>query len=837
MRNFLYAGVFAAAFTAYAPTAHAQDGNETADARGNEIVVTAQRREQALQDVSIAVTAVGADRLATAQIHNIEDLQLVVPSIYLGNDFNMAKTFIRGVGANTSTTGSETGVAMHVDGVFVARAEAQLTSLFDLQRVEVLRGPQGTLYGRNAVGGSINLITAKPTREWEGYARGTVGNYGAINADAAIGGPIFGDRVLGRIAFSSQLRDGFGENPVTGHDVDDLSRQMARAHLMFELSDDFDILLTGEYYTQEDASRALKFRRESYPGLVRLRALGISPPPGLVRGYATDPRDLASEIDPRTETEAWATTATTNWRLNDVFKLTNITSYRSIDGYILQDLDVSSVVNSLAANGQNSTAQRRDIFSQQFSSELQLTFEADGINGVLGAFYFTENQKPVDTIDADPLVGQPHILPIINNPALGAFAPISATGLQVNGVNVAAAPISLTGALNTCNTFDRQDDVGVPGQTLIPKRVCIASDLQSDAWAVFGQVVFNLGRLSPSLEPFSLKLGGRYSNEEVSAANPSIILARNGLGPIIQTTHLVNTREFESFTPEVGVEWRPTDDILVYYTYSEGFKAGAGQNGAPDANSGWISLIVDPEEIQNHEAGFRSTWADGRLTFNVAAFTYELQGQQINKTLPGGAAGFSTIWQNAAQTSADGLEIEVAAAPTDRFRFNGSVTWLDSKYDNFLTVDPLDPRNVSGGVCAAPDPASSCFVAPNGVSVQLAGNRTRNSPEWSANLHAEVDLFATADGGQVTAMGDVTYRGDVYFTEFQRLLEGQEAYTILDFSVRYVSGADHFTADLWIKNATDELVGSSTFALATARTLGVTYLPPQTYGVTLGYRF
>ena len=145
-----------------------------------EIIVTAQKREQSLQDVSAAVTAVSADRLESAQINNLEDLQQIVPTITFGNDFNMAKIFIRGIGANTSTTGSEPGVAVHVDGVVISRAEAQRTSLFDIERVEVLRGPQGTLYGRNAVGGSINLITAKPTAELDGYARLSVGNYDAL---------------------------------------------------------------------------------------------------------------------------------------------------------------------------------------------------------------------------------------------------------------------------------------------------------------------------------------------------------------------------------------------------------------------------------------------------------------------------------------------------------------------------------------------------------------------------------------------------------------------------------------------------------------------------------
>src|SRR5690606_13093170 len=212
----------------------AQSGQEAADTAAsdsaNAIVVTAQRREQALQDVTASVVAIGADRLGDAQINNLQDLQTIVPSVNFGNDFNQAKIFIRGVGANTSTTGNATGVALHVDGAVVSRAEAQLTSLFDLARVEVLRGPQGTLYGRNATGGSSNLITAKPTRDFSGYARLTYGNYNAFITEAALSGPIT-DNILFRVAAKTENRDGFGENPATGSDVDDLDRWMARGHL------------------------------------------------------------------------------------------------------------------------------------------------------------------------------------------------------------------------------------------------------------------------------------------------------------------------------------------------------------------------------------------------------------------------------------------------------------------------------------------------------------------------------------------------------------------------------------------------------------------------------
>src|SRR5690606_10349609 len=185
------------------------------------------------------------DRIVSAQVNNISDLQTIVPSVNFGNDFNQAKIFIRGVGANTSTTGSSTGVAFHVDGAYVARAEAQLTSLFDLERIEVLRGPQGTLYGRNAVGGSINVITAKPTDDLTGYGRMSYGNYSALTAEAAISGPIT-EGIRARLAIKTENRDGYGSNPVSGKDIDDLNRRMGRAQIEFDLGPTADLLLSAE---------------------------------------------------------------------------------------------------------------------------------------------------------------------------------------------------------------------------------------------------------------------------------------------------------------------------------------------------------------------------------------------------------------------------------------------------------------------------------------------------------------------------------------------------------------------------------------------------------------
>ena len=168
---------------------------------------------------------------------------------------------------------------------------------------------------------------------------------------------------------------------------------------------------------------------------------------------------------------------------------------------------------------------------------------------------------------------------------------------------------------------------------------------------------------------------------------------------------------------------------------------------------------------------------------------------------------------------------------------NGAISYTHSRYGSFLTTDPLDPRAISTAPDPVIDPATD--FNPNLPQVQLAGNPTRNSPNWTANFHAEYDFkdIHLPYNGYLTLMGDVSYKDDIFFTEFHRLLEGTKAYTLLDLNLRYTSGNERLTTDFWVKNATNEFIASSTFQLATARVIGVTYLPPRTWGITVGYHF
>tara|TARA_A100001391_G_scaffold48774_7_gene29125 strand:+ start:26386 stop:28839 length:2454 start_codon:yes stop_codon:yes gene_type:complete len=788
---------------------------EAAQADDDMIIVTANKRAQDMQDVSVAVSAVGGELLADRGISNLSDIQAAVPAVTFGNDFNQAKVFIRGVGANTSTTGSSTGVAMHVDGAYVARAEAQLTSMFDLERVEVLRGPQGSLYGRNAVGGSINLITRKPTDFLTVDAMFTLGNYETKSAEVGIGGPIV-DGVMFRLAGRVDDRAGYGVDPDHGWDVDDSKRQMVRGQLLFDFDQGWDLLLSAEYFSQNDNSGAVHYSSPAFPGVARLAPIGEG-------GFATNPRDLASDEPPSVDTETYSLTATLGVDLSDNLRLTNLTNYRKFDSQLIQDLDISAVVNRLP---NATTMQVRTIDAEQFSNELQLSIDTDFVTGVAGLYYFNERQKPRDTVGLSSTTGM-----------AGNIDTLATRPVVIDGTPAAPGSISLADSLYMCGFLP----------DAAPNRVCLRSNLGTEAYAAFGQLNFDMGKFG--LDGVSLKVGGRWSHEEVDSRNPSIIMTANAnpaVSTILVTTNDGTYRErtFEDFTPELGISWEPNSDMLFYYTYSEGFKAGSGENAAGS------TTIVDPESVVNHEIGAKLQLLDRMLTLNLAGYTYKLKGLQINKTVGGGPAGFTTIFENAAETSATGFEVDFAFSPVDIFRLTGGLSYTDSKYDDFVTLDPLDPVNVSQSGQPAYDPVTNpdptAFGGPCPADalddfapckIQLAGNPTRNTPEWSYNLRAELDAAQDLLGGTVTIAGDMYGRSDVFFTEFHRMVEGSEAYTMFDASVRWEDNDGGLYALAYIRNIGDTLRRSSTFALSTGRVIGATYLPPRTYGLTLGYRY
>lgn len=711
-----------------------------------EVIVTAQKREQSLQDVSVAVTAVTADDLLRRNIKSIEDLQSYVPGVTFGNDFSFAKLFIRGVGLNSSFAGIDPSVALHVDGAVVAQASAQFASLFDLERVEALRGPQGTLYGRNATGGSINLITAKPTQTFSGYTNLSIGGSDlSYGVDSALSGPLT-ESTLGRVAVHYQHHDGYGVHTGSGNDIDDLNVVATRGHLQFKFSEDVQLLLSGEYAKEDDHSKSVHFIAPMFPvpPLPSLRAPGLP-------NVSVDSRDAGGDFRPSYESETWSATATLDWRLNDTVAFKSLTNYREFDDQLVQDFDVSDTVNGAFPPAPTSTTQLQAIGDEQFSQELQFIYEGDSLHGIAAAYYLTES------IDSLVLIGR--------------------------------------------------DPVRSPERS----RVIVPATLDVDAWAVFTNFTYDL------TDMFSIKAGARYSAEERSEENHFGVASPVSPAAVFDPVRTAS-RDYSDFSPEVGVELRPNSNIMLYLTYGEGFKSGTANLGER------VPRLVDPETIENFEAGMKSRLLNDSLQLNIAAFKYKVEDAQYDRTYAIVAPPFyAAQLENAATTDGRGVELETSWLATDRFRLSLNGTYYHIRFDEFLSQNPINPALFGpGGSTLPPD--------------DLSGNRPRNTPDWSAELSATYE-WPLKSGASLAFTGSAASRDKQYYTEFNDEITSQDSYTLYDANLLYTAQDGKLTVNLWGKNLSDEMVVAGIYVISTTRTITGSYLPPRTYGATVGYKF
>ena len=528
---------------------------------------------------------------------------------------------------------------------------------------------------------------------------------------------------------------------------------MARAHLQFDFTDKLSLLLSGEWFKQNDHALGLKFKRETfieYPAFPQLRPLGLG-------GFPTGTRNFASEYDPTTNIQTYAGTGTLTWELDDRFTLVNIANYRDLASTLIQDLDMSAVVNGPATTGLPPTIQTRFVSSHQTSDELQLHYTSDKLSGLLAAYYFKEG------VNSDNRSG------------------------QTPGV--------------------RSDPI---------QRVLLFGIGEAESWSAFTHVTYNF------TDEWAVKAGGRYTHETRSIDNTGQITPIiNGMaGTPVRSTlpaTVPHERSFDEFTPLAGIEWRPKNDLMLYYTYSEGFKSGVGLLGQFETG------VADPETIQNNEIGVKSTLLNGHLALNVAAFDYRLQNLQLGRTLPDPLRGFVNRFENAGGLKGRGVETELSwASPTNIARANVAVDYLDAEFTRFDTVSQFDRRLI-----LAPDTVQS---------VSFAGNRPRNAPEFSFAVDGEYDI-PLPNAAKLTLAAGLTHKSEQFFSEFNDPVESARAYTLLDARVVYRDAGGRWSASLWGKNLTDELVEAGSFAVSISRTIGRTYLPPRTYGVTFDYTF
>ena len=346
-----------------------------------EVVVTATKRSVALQDLAGSANVLGADKLGPGGIQEVRDMQVDIPNLSLGDQFGFARVFMRGIGMTSIDIGGEGAVAFLQDGAIVPRPAAQLMGMFDLDQVEVLRGPQGTLYGRGATAGAINMVTAKPGKELGGYLSVTAGNYGLAQFKGAIDVPM-GDALSMRLAGSLDSRDGYGNNIFTGSDINDRDASAYRATFVYDAGGPLTATLSAQYYEEDDNNYAFSYfgqsEGSSIPVPFGVPILGGNTVSMVGGGFY----DINSDQEPINDRDGQLINLTIDYAFNDRWSLKSITSSQSMDRFLRDDLD------STDANlfGQNNYTEESDSFGQ----ELILNYSSDRLDVLGGVMYFEE---------------------------------------------------------------------------------------------------------------------------------------------------------------------------------------------------------------------------------------------------------------------------------------------------------------------------------------------------------------------------------------------------------------------------------------------------------------
>ena len=389
----------------------AQAGLSVAD-EVEEIVVTAQKREETVQRIPLAVTALGGAALQERDATTVASLAPLVPNFKMSEEVGQPRITLRGIGVDNTAAGAESSIAFNQDGVYYSRPSAIFASMYDIARIEVLRGPQGTLYGRNATGGSVNIITNQPTDTLHAAVNVTGGNHETFNSEGFLSGPL-GDVLAGRVSYSIQHHAGYGENLITGSDIDNRDSQAVRAQLLAKPTTDLTVLLSADYSHQKDRSNGYhQFAGVGYtPAGQPVTPLGIA----LGGAPAPDPRDIASPLDPLTKNIFYGGRLEVRYRLSDVVSLESLSAYRYSDTYNITDGNPLTVAPIVAIYAPEK--------SRQYSQEFQLNADTESNKFVSGLYYLRERDDATH------------------------FAPLSLAVL--GGPNILAQGVTVGGALNT----------------------------------------------------------------------------------------------------------------------------------------------------------------------------------------------------------------------------------------------------------------------------------------------------------------------------------------------------------------------------------------------------
>jgi iron complex outermembrane recepter protein len=717
--------------------AYAQDeaAEEEETFEEDAIIVTATKREQTLQDVPVAVSVTSADQIERAQVRDLKDLQSLVPSLRVSQLQSSASTdfIIRGFGNGSNNVGIEGSVGVFIDGVYRSRSAAAISDLPNLQRVEVLRGPQSTLFGKNASAGVISIVTAAPKYEFGGSVEASYGNYNAIVVKGDVTGPIVADKIAFSLAGGINKRDGYGTNLTDGSKTSERDRWYGRAQLLIEPSENISFRIIGDY-DKIDENCCFVGNVLAGPTAAAIEAVGGRINRNGIFSYS-EYQNFASENDITNK----GVSVQGDFELG-ALKVTSISAYRTSRAKSNADSDFTSA----DLIGRNAG----DVDITTKTQELRLTSDFDGaLNFLLGGYYFDENIRNRQEL----LLGR-DFRNYANALSGGAYTANEALIRTLAGLP-AATPTTQFGAAGQGRTedwryknkaysffgtldFDVTDSITLTGgfNYTKDKKNVASNTVVTDVFSNIDLVAVGAAAGVPAVIPV-----GGVGNTSILYPRITACPNTNGLASVCNPFLGLQALQFQprflnfpnavedgktrdgKWTYQARIAWEATDNLNLYASYGTGFKAtswnisfdsrpfaadfipGSAAQGAPltaspirtaglalnNLTSGTRYAL--PEEATVMEIGLKAKWE--RVAFNLTAFKQSIKNFQGNAFI-----GTGFVLTNAGKQSTFGIEFDGSVRPVDGLQFTAAFTYLDPKYDSYPNseVGDLTGRQPAG---------------------------------------------------------------------------------------------------------------------------------------------
>ncbi|MES3109262.1 TonB-dependent receptor [Sphingomonas aurantiaca] len=763
---------------------------------GGDVVVTARRRAETIQTVPIAMSVIGGTALAETGAYNVSRLTQLQPTLqfYSTNPRNSAAN-IRGLGAPFGLTndGIEQGVGIYVDQVYYSRIASATFDFTDTERIEVLRGPQGTLYGKNTTAGAINISTRKPSFTPEARIELTGGNYDFFQGKASVSGPLVDDKVAIRLSTSITTRRGTIYNVRTGEHLNSQDNLGFRGSMLWQAAPNLDLTLYADYSRQNPDCCVQYYVRTGAtqrPTNRQYAALAAA------QGYAvpsTNAFDRVTDVDTplQAKQELGGLSLLANWDIG-ASTITSVSAFRFWHWDPSNDRDFTGLpITTVSANPSQQS---------QYSQELRIASNGKHtLDYVLGAFYFYQ------TIDTQ--------------------------GLQVQGSAASAFLLNPTSAGGrnpaTLNGLTARNTIGFTNTSA----------------ALFGKLTWNVSdrlQIVPGLRLNYDKKKGDYVSVVTNGTGTALTADQRGvLAPQSYQPDFDNW----NLSGDITAAYTVTSDIHAYATYARSYKSGGiNLSGLPlDGASNPIlsAATVKPEKVNHYELGLKTQLADRRITLNLAAFWTEISDYQA--TVTNGQLGVLRGYlANAGKVRTRGLEFDSAFRPSSRFSVYANGAYTDAKYVKF--VDAPCPPELSGGTTATAGQTPSAPGTAGGISPQncdISGQRLPGVSKWAFSYGAEYDLPARIAGleGQVYLGYDGSYRSTFSSNPSRSAYTDINGYALSNFRLGF-KAKDSWNVFGWLRNAFDEKY-YEVLALQSGSTGLVVGQPgdPRTYGLTVSRSF